>query len=69
LGDGILSIIQNGYRACKKYIAINFDYYLKTIQYEGLRNDIKNEILDLRAKNTKSTGLKKSNSLQSPFAP
>jgi hypothetical protein len=27
LGDGILSIIQNGYRACKKYIAINFDYY------------------------------------------
>ena len=26
-------------------------------------------MLDLRAKNTKATGLKKSNSLQSPFAP
>lgn len=44
------------------------DYYQKTIQYEGLRNDIKNEMLDMRAKNSK-LGLKKSNSMQSPFAP
>ena len=45
------TVIANGYRACKKYLAINFEYYQKTIQFEGLRNDIKNEMLDLKAKN------------------
>jgi 1,4-alpha-glucan branching enzyme len=45
-----VGVIQNGYRACKKFIALNFDYYQKTIHFEGLRNDIKNEMLDLRSK-------------------
>ena len=37
-------MVQNGYRACKKFIIINFEYYKTTIQFNEMRIDIINEI-------------------------
>ena len=42
--------MQNAHRSTKKWIAINLDYYQRTVQFEKLRNDIKNEILDMKLK-------------------
>jgi hypothetical protein len=62
----VQAVVSNGYRSCKKYIAINFEYFQKTIHFDSLRNDIKNEMLDMKAKNN---GLQRSKSTQSPYAP
>ena len=61
--------MQNAHRSTKKWIAINLDYYQKTIQFEELQNDIKNEIFDMKLKSSGSKSSKSVGRQSSPYGP